>query len=675
MRYFLFLLILTSANALSQPYAKEHPFYEKRFGILIKDEYKWMEQGGDQYYLVDWLKKQFKYTRSHLDKKKFDYFYRKIDGPRKFISKFVRGNKNKLQFFNQRLGQYESLSKFNHPSSMPSLLEELKIKNKESGKLSTKYTTEVSDIPETGSGYGAFQRIKVFNKNNGKLVEIVSPQALSVSIIDWIDDERFIYSATKKKHGVDFATSLTLHKVDNHPSEDEEIYGVKSSQYFDVLKFQDKYFFNFYDLTDRSQYILHFDLSKRKVLKRIPLGKLRTTLLSKKEGNDFFLYTMNYEKYNYGVLEKVRITDGKSIPLFKTDNYIVTELYSMGENSGLVFVAFRDGISMLGVFNGKKARLLPSQPLDGSYYYLGQMNGKFRFLHMTYGDGLKDFLLDPKAGKLELKNSAHYYPSGKRIKVKRIHYTATNGQRAVVSVVSREGVRLNSKTPMILFGYGGWYHIEFPFFNSNDSFGWLEKGGAFAFATVPGSLAYGMSWNHHAKAGNRKNSFDSFANAGKELIRRRMTSPSKLGIMGASNGGLLVAGAMERHKKLFKAVVPIAGVLNMIDIYRNGLYWEYGNPYKKRTFFKLMKISPYHKLKRASYPAILVQTGREDNIVLPQESYKYVARLQKLQTNENNPVLLHVSNFAGHHPISASMKIHKEKMASIYAFFAEQLGL
>ncbi len=58
--------------------------------------------------------------------------------------------------------------------------------------------------------------------------------------------------------------------------------------------------------------------------------------------------------------------------------------------------------------------------------------------------------------------------------------------------------------------------------------------------------------------------FDDFAAVGRDLIARRMTSPRRLGIVGGSNGGLLMGVEFEQHPDLWNAVDIEVPLLDML---------------------------------------------------------------------------------------------------------------
>ena len=111
---------------------------------------------------------------------------------------------------------------------------------------------------------------------------------------------------------------------------------------------------------------------------------------------------------------------------------------------------------------------------------------------------------------------------------------------------------------------------------------WVRMGGIYAVASIRGGGEYGQAWHDGGRLANKQNSFDDFAACAKWLIANRYTRPQRLGISGASNGGLLTLASMLQRPDLFGAVVSRVPVADMLRFHHFtfGSNWivEYGDP-------------------------------------------------------------------------------------------------
>ncbi|MBV9608717.1 MAG: S9 family peptidase [Acidobacteria bacterium] len=263
-------------------------------------------------------------------------------------------------------------------------------------------------------------------------------------------------------------------------------------------------------------------------------------------------------------------------------------------------------------------------------------------------------------------------------KVEREFAVSRDGTKIPLSIVHGSGTALDGKHPTILLGYGGYGISETPFFNPMLR-AWLDAGGVFAVANLRGGGEYGETWHRAGRLTQKQNTFDDFVACAQHLIRRGYTNPGKLAIEGGSNGGLTVAAAMTQHPELFRAVVGIAGLYDMLRLesYPNGQFnaTEYGSVKDPEQFRAMYAYSPYqHVADGAKYPAVLLMCGENDGRVDPGQSRKMAARLQAA-TGSELPVLL--ENFAstGHGRIGAALKQKLAISARAWTFLYHELGV
>ncbi|MGZ5934215.1 MAG: prolyl oligopeptidase family serine peptidase, partial [Rhizomicrobium sp.] len=155
--------------------------------------------------------------------------------------------------------------------------------------------------------------------------------------------------------------------------------------------------------------------------------------------------------------------------------------------------------------------------------------------------------------------------------------------------------------PTVLYGYGGFEVSLTPSYSATFGKLWMEKGGVHVVANIRGGGEFGPGWHDAARAENRQKAFDDFAAVAADLIKRGITTPKQLGIMGGSNGGLLVSTVMTQHPELLGAVVCQVPLIDMIRYtgIGAGASWasEYGDPADAKAREWILKYSPYQNVK------------------------------------------------------------------------------
>ena len=256
-------------------------------------------------------------------------------------------------------------------------------------------------------------------------------------------------------------------------------------------------------------------------------------------------------------------------------------------------------------------------------------------------------------------------------------YSSKDGTRIPLFVI-RKASAARSKTalPTILYGYGGFDISLVPGFSAV-RMAWLEAGGAFAVANVRGGGEYGREWHEAGSGASKQNTFDDFIAAGEYLIAQGIAPNDGLAIQGSSNGGLLVGAVLNQRPDLFAAANPDVGVMDMLrfDRFTAGRYWidDYGNPAREADWRVLRAYSPYHNIRDAAYPAVLVTTADTDDRVVPGHSFKYAAALQAGKLGDR-PRLIRIETRAGHGSGKPTDKVI-ESGADVLAFLAWWTGL
>ncbi|MBL8307215.1 MAG: S9 family peptidase, partial [Rubrivivax sp.] len=210
--------------------------------------------------------------------------------------------------------------------------------------------------------------------------------------------------------------------------------------------------------------------------------------------------------------------------------------------------------------------------------------------------------------------------------------TSRDGTRIPYFVALREGPKVEGGRPTLLYGYGGFASSSLPWYSGTFGKGWLEPGGVLVLANLRGGGEFGPEWHRSAQRENKQRTWDDLAAVAEDLIRRGITSPRRLGIMGGSQGGLLVTAAMVQRPELFGAVVSQVPLVDMLRYHQllAGASWmaEYGNPDVPGDRAFIAKYSPYQNVKKeAKYPRIFLVTSTRDDRVHPGHARKMAARM------------------------------------------------
>jgi len=233
----------------------------------------------------------------------------------------------------------------------------------------------------------------------------------------------------------------------------------------------------------------------------------------------------------------------------------------------------------------------------------------------------------------------------------------------------------DGSNPAYLYAYGGFNSSQTPSFNISN-FILLENGGVYAVANLRGGGEYGEDWHRAGMLLKKQNVFDDFIAAAEYLIAEKYTSPQKLAIAGASNGGLLVGACMTQRPELFKVAFPAVGVMDMLRFHKFTVGWgwvvEYGSSDTEENFRNLYAYSPLHNLREGvSYPATMVTTADHDDRVVPAHSFKFIATLQERHRGEN-PVVIRIDTKSGHGASSTMKAI--DQLTDTWSFFFRNIG-
>jgi prolyl oligopeptidase len=242
----------------------------------------------------------------------------------------------------------------------------------------------------------------------------------------------------------------------------------------------------------------------------------------------------------------------------------------------------------------------------------------------------------------------------------------------------------NGDTPTLLYGYGGFQVSMTPSYAPNVGRLWLDRGGAYVLANIRGGGEFGPAWHQAGLMTNRQVIYDDFIAVAEDLISRQVTSPRRLGIMGGSNGGLLMGVMLTQRPDLFRAAVVQVPLLDMVGFAEDnmlaGASWvaEYGDPRlnedgtpvapEQRDY--LIRLSPYHNLDPAAVASVepFFVTSTKDDRVHPAHARKMAARLEAAGVS-----FYYYENIDGGHSAAANLQEAARRRALEYTYLSQRL--
>lgn len=248
-----------------------------------------------------------------------------------------------------------------------------------------------------------------------------------------------------------------------------------------------------------------------------------------------------------------------------------------------------------------------------------------------------------------------------------------DGTRVPYFAVLPKGFKADGRAPALLYGYGGFEIPQLPRYSPVVGAAWLERGGAYLLANIRGGGEFGPRWHQAAQRKNRIKAYEDFIAVAEDAVARKLTSPKHLGIMGGSQGGLLVGGAMTLRPDLFGAVVAQIPLADMRRYHKMlaGASWmeEYGDPDAPEEWASMRTWSPYQNLRKdAVYPRAYFWTTTRDDRVHPGHARKMAAKMLGL----GHPVYYYENIEGGHG--SGSVNAQKANTTALeYAYLWKML--
>ncbi len=298
-------------------------------------------------------------------------------------------------------------------------------------------------------------------------------------------------------------------------------------------------------------------------------------------------------------------------------------------------------------------------------------NDTFFYNYTDYLTPSSLYLVREGEAAVRVKSMPEYFDAT-GMKVDQHEAVSKDGTKIPYFIFTPKGYRADGKNPTMLYGYGGFEVSLKPRYSATVGTSWVGRGGVYVLANIRGGGEFGPKWHQAAMQEKHQNAFDDFIAVAEDLIARKVTSPEHLGIVGGSNGGLLVGACFVQRPDLYRAVVCQVPLLDMKRYNKllAGASWmaEYGNP-DTDDWQYMQKWSPYQNLDAGkTYPKVFFTTSTRDDRVHPGHARKMVMKM----TEMGKPAYYY-ENTEGGHGGAANLNQRAYMWALTYAYLWKML--
>jgi prolyl oligopeptidase len=273
---------------------------------------------------------------------------------------------------------------------------------------------------------------------------------------------------------------------------------------------------------------------------------------------------------------------------------------------------------------------------------------KFFFSYTNFLNPSTLYLYEEDGNINKVKSLPQFFDADK-YEVKQNEAVSKDGTKIPYFIVYNRNIKYDGRNPTLQYAYGGFEISLTPRYSATIGTEWLNNGGVYVLANIRGGGEFGPKWHLAALKQNRQKAYDDMIAVSEDLIKRKITSPKHLGVMGGSNGGLLVGVMLTERPDLYGAVVCQSPLLDMKRFNKllAGASWmgEYGNPDIPEEWAYIKKYSPYQNVSGdKKYPPVLFTTSTRDDRVHPAHARKMAA----LMESYGNPVYFYEYTEGGH---------------------------
>jgi len=392
------------------------------------------------------------------------------------------------------------------------------------------------------------------------------------------------------------------------------------------------------------------------------------------------LFAFRFERTPNGEICELDVATGHSIRTVVPEWDVCPRQCSIV--SGLLYISYRVGIDTVVRIWSFHGRFMGTLPLEAGNTWAivpGFTNDVDELI--LYKESFTQppamLRLNPATGERVIWHQCTTPPLDSNYVTRQLSYQSGDGIEIAMSLLGPRQNELWQDRPVVMTGYGGFGIAMTPQFSTFIAV-LLELGFLFALPQIRGGGERGIAWHEAARGRRRQVAFDDFIAAAQWLFDRGFTTPSKLGVFGGSNSGLLVGAAITQRPDLFRAAICIAPLLDMVryHLFDRARNWagEYGTADDPDDFRAILAYSPYHHVRdNTNYPAILFVCGDRDTRCNPAHTRKMAALLKGRPSQEHN-ILVDHSLERGHSP-TMPLSVRVAALADRIAFLCNELGV
>jgi prolyl oligopeptidase len=685
--------LLYSFSVFSQqfPETKKIALINTKHNISYQDDYNWLENMRSEEVNL-WVDRQNEFTNNQADEisktyslvskiKEYDtrtsYSLPNKKG-KYFYAQFRKDNKKSAGLYFMKSLDDEPIEIVNpnkiYPEKNIAIAGYYPSKN--SANLAYKISVNGSDKLE-------IRFVDLFK--NKKLDDVL--KNVKFSDVSWNKDRGVFYKQNSNKDffAQDSTFKLYYHRLGSLQDNDDLIFdATKSGKSFSFFTSNSKLFVTETNKLDGTKNYYYSDLEADnfKLNQFIENDDSDFEFINYYKGRIYF----SSKKMNWGDIRSFDIQNRKDektiipqiythllVQTYFSDEYLICKYKTIGK----YYIIFYD-------YEGKLIRKIEvPNGMNIEFMSFDKETKDFYFGVYSYTMPFRNFKVNIETGKEQPFYSITNPPKPtlfplNYFETKTITYKSRDNVDIPITIIYKKGLVLNGNNATLLEAYGGFGVVSSPNYDTGLLY-FLDKGGVYACAEIRGGGEKGEKWHEDGMGLKKMNSFNDFIDAAEYLIKEKYTSPNKLGITGASQGGLLVGVAITQRPDLFKVAIPKVGAFDMInfDLFTVGKYHykEYGNVKKELDFKNLLSYSPYHNVKKdVNYPTTLIITSENDDRVPPLHSYKFAAALQNRIAQKNN-IYLKVTKKAGHYGDYSTYEKRLKEKAEFYSFLMYHLNL